>query len=247
VAPSSARTAGVGRLSKTRSSREPSGVSIRIGLSLRVAMSFRVSVPTTARLIGLAQPPRPWSLRTGPRGLFVGVATRVNQPPSSHALVTRVRNFSASILTPALTPEHAFVPAFARTATAYVRLRGFRCRHFAFGSLRRIPVHARRGRLVQRCRCSPTGRVYLSRLFPCRGPASLVSCRVVHGHHSLQRLLPAVAARPSRVALSSVPFPTLRCRSFEDFSYRFGCVLRLPTFSRRRWVAPLLVVFPPSR
>jgi hypothetical protein len=111
-------------LSKTRSLREPSGASVRIGLSLRVAMSFRVSVPTTARLIGLAQPPRPWSLRTGPRGLFVGVATRVNQPPSSHALVTRVRSFSASILTPALTPEHAFIPAFARTATAYLRLRG---------------------------------------------------------------------------------------------------------------------------
>jgi hypothetical protein len=124
VAPSSARTMGVGRLSKTRSLREPSGASVRIGLSLRVAMSFRVSVPTTARLIGLAQPPRPWSLRTGPRGLFVGVATRVNQPPSSHALVTRVRSFSASILTPALTPEHAFIPAFARTATAYLRLRG---------------------------------------------------------------------------------------------------------------------------
>ena len=111
-------------MSKTRSLREPSGASVRIGLSLRVAMSFRVSVPTTARLIGLAQPPRPWSLRTGPRGLFVGVATRVNQPPSSHALVTRVRNLSASILTPALTPEHAFIPTLARTATAYLRLRG---------------------------------------------------------------------------------------------------------------------------
>jgi hypothetical protein len=31
---------------------------------------------------------------------------------------------------------------------------------------------------------------------------------------------PLAAARPSRVALSSVPFPTLRCRGFEDFSLR---------------------------
>jgi len=129
-------------LSKTRSLREPSGASVRIGLSLRVAMSFRVSVPTTARLIGLAQPPRPWSLRTGPRGLFVGVATRVNQPPSSHALVTRVRNLSASILSPAFTPEHAFVPACARTVSPVIRLRGLGVRHFAIGSLRRIPIHA---------------------------------------------------------------------------------------------------------
>jgi len=125
-------------LSKTRSSREPSGASVRIGLSLRVTMSFRVSVPTTARLIGLAQPPRPWPLRTGPRGLFVGVATSVNQPPSSHALVTRVRNLSASILTPAcararlrsgLRPNGHSLPPLA----------GSRCRHFAIGSLRRIP------------------------------------------------------------------------------------------------------------
>jgi hypothetical protein len=29
---------------------------------------------------------------------------------------------------------------------------------------------------------------------------------------------PLAAARPSRIALSSMPFPTLRCRGSEDFS-----------------------------
>lgn len=37
---------------------------------------------------------------------------------------------------------------------------------------------------------------------------------------SLQRFLPVLATQPSRVALSSMPFPTLRCRGFEDLSHQ---------------------------
>jgi hypothetical protein len=81
-------------------------------------------------------------LRTGPRGHFVGVATRVNQPPSSHALVTRVRNLSASILTPAFYTRARLRPGFRLNGHSLPPLAGSRCRHFAIGSLRRIPVCA---------------------------------------------------------------------------------------------------------
>jgi len=231
-------------LSKTRSLREPSGSSVRIGISLRVAMSSRVLVPTTARLIGLAQPPRPRPLRVGPRGLVVGVATGFIQPLSSHALVTRVRNLSASILTPALTPEHAFVSGFRLrrpqpTSTRVVSLRALRLRVPSTHSNPRS-----RGRLMQHCCCSPTDRGYLSRFVSCRGPASLVSCRVVLGHHTLQRFLPirrrtTLSSRAILRAVSHLAVPRLR-----GFQPPVGCVLRRRRCSRRRWAAPLLVVLP---
>jgi len=40
------------------------------------------------------------------------------------------------------------------------------------------------------------------------------------GTTSFRGFSPLVAAQPSRVELSSMLFPTLRCRSFEDFSLR---------------------------
>jgi hypothetical protein len=64
-------------------------------------MSSRVSIPPTARLIGSAQPPRPRPLRVDPRGLVSRVMPRFTATPSSHALVVRVRNMSAAILSPA--------------------------------------------------------------------------------------------------------------------------------------------------
>lgn len=75
-----------------------------------------------------------------------------------------------------------------------------------------------RGRIVPPCSVTPTGRDCLSRLRACRGSASLVSCRIVHGHPPFRGFSPFVAARPSRVVLSSLPFPTLRCRGSEDLS-----------------------------
>jgi hypothetical protein len=75
-----------------------------------------------------------------------------------------------------------------------------------------------RGRPVQPCGCTPTGRVYLPRLFPCRGSASHVSGRIVHGLPPFRGFSPPVAAGPSRVLPSSLPFPTLRCRGSEEFS-----------------------------
>lgn len=71
---------------------------------------------------------------------------------------------------------------------------------------------------MQPCDCSPTDRVYLPRLFPCRGSASLISCWVVHGHPPFRGFSPPVAAGPSRALLSPLPFPTLRCRGSEEFS-----------------------------
>jgi hypothetical protein len=130
-------------------------------------MSCRVSVPTTARLIGLAQPPRPRPLRAGPRGLVVGVATGFILPPSSHALVTRVRNLSASILSPTC----AGARLCRRLSPTTVRLRPRLAllsppNHFACGSLRRLPIDAHAAALG--VAAARTGRVYLLRLVSCR-------------------------------------------------------------------------------
>jgi hypothetical protein len=101
--------------------------------------------------------------------------------------------------------------------SCFVRLRG------TTGSLRlwvpTTPTNPRsRGRLVPPCGVTPTGRNCLSRLRSCRGSASLISCRIVHGHPPFRGFSPFVAARPSRIVPSSLPFPTLRCRGSEDLS-----------------------------
>lgn len=205
-------------------------------------MSSRVSVPPTARLIGSAQPPRPRPLRVDPRGLVSRVMPRLTATSSSHALVVRVRNMSAAILSPAsfglpcgrprrpTTPERAVDFTRARLAPP-------------FGSLRRLPTHAHAA-IRATLRCTPTGRVYLSRLFSRRESAGLISCRIVHGHPPFRGFSPPDAARPSRVAPSSMPFATLRCRGSEDFSHRSGAFSARRRCSRRHWVAPLLVVLP---
>jgi hypothetical protein len=63
-------------------------------------MSSRVSLPIASRLMGLAQPPRPSPLRVGPRGHAIRGGVTGTAPPSSHALVVRVRNLSAASLSP---------------------------------------------------------------------------------------------------------------------------------------------------
>jgi hypothetical protein len=73
---------------------------------------------------------------------------------------------------------------------------------------------------------------------------------------SFRGFSPFVAAGSSRIPLSSMPFPTLRCRGSEDFSKSAlhapcgalltanGCVHRRKRFHARRRVAPLLAVSP---
>jgi len=65
-----------------------------------------------------------------------------------------------------------------------------------------------------------TMRACLTHLPP-RAPADRFSDRGLPGHPSLQRFLPTLATGPSRVESSSLPFPILRCRGFEDFSRPF--------------------------
>jgi len=220
-------------LSKTRSSREPSGASVRIGLSLRVAMSCRVSVPTTARLIGLAQPPRPRSLRTGPRGHFVGVATRVNQPPSSHALVTRVRNLSASILTPAFYTRARLRPGFRLNGHSLRRLRDFAAGtspmgpYDAFQSALTWPSRAALPPLADRpglpLPALPVSRTCQPCFMPGRPWAPLPS------EVSPRRRRTTLSSRAVLRAVSHLAVPRLR-----GFQLPVGCVLRQPAFSRRR-------------
>lgn len=75
-----------------------------------------------------------------------------------------------------------------------------------------------RGRLVLPCGITPTGRECLPRLFSRRGSASPISCWVVHGHPPFRGFSPLVAAGSSQIRPSPLPFPTLRCRGFEDLS-----------------------------
>jgi hypothetical protein len=71
---------------------------------------------------------------------------------------------------------------------------------------------------VSPCGSTPTGRVYLPQLDSCRGSASHISDWIVHGHPPFRGFSPFVAARPSRVLQSPLPFLTLRPRGSEDFS-----------------------------
>jgi hypothetical protein len=185
-------------------------------------------------------------------------------PPSSRALVRRVRSSSAATLTPASprpssrptsAPDrsrksHRRVPDEPLPAVQHVT--GARL-HLALpklapdsspipslpsaSSLDRLlrplartsqvalplgPCDAYQPALtwpsVRPCERSPTGRAYLSRLFPCRGSADRVSDRIVHGHPPFRGFSPPGAAGPSRAPPSSLPFPTSRCRGSEDFS-----------------------------
>jgi hypothetical protein len=205
-------------------------------------MSSRVSVPTTARLIGLAQPPRPSPLRAGPRGLVVGSATGIILPPSSHALVARVRNLSASILSPTCAGAHLRLRLTPLTASLRPLLALLSPRsHFAVGSLRRIPTHAHAAALG--VAAARTDRDYLPRFVSCRGSASRVSCRIVLGHPPSE-----VSPRRRRTTLSSRAVlhavPHLAVSQLRGFQLPVGCVLRRRRCSRLRRAAPLLVVFP---
>jgi hypothetical protein len=231
-------------MNKSRSQREPRGFSVRIGLSHRTRMSSRVSIPPTARLIGSAQPPRPRPLRVGPRGLVSRVMPRLTATPSSHALVLCVRNMSVALLSPASLGLPCGRP---RRPTTLERAVGITRARLAqpLG-----PFDACRFTLarpsVQPCGYTPTGRVCLPRLCSRRVSAGHISCRIVHGHPPFRGFSPPDAAQPSRVAPSSMPFPTSRCRGSEDVSHRSDAFSEHRRYSRRRWVAPLLVV-PPLR
>lgn len=94
------------------------------------------------------------------------------------------------------------------------------------------------------CGRSPTDRSCLPRFRSCRESASHISDWSVHGHHSLQRFLPARrrTTLSDRAVLHAVPHLAVsRLRGFQPSS---GCVHRLRRCSHRRRVAPLLVVSP---
>jgi hypothetical protein len=210
-------------------------------------MISRVSIPPTARPIGLAQPPRPRPSRVDPRGLVGRVMPRLTATPSSHALVFRVRNLSAAILSPAslglpcgrprrpTTPERAV--DFTRARLALPLGPYDVCQ----------PTLARPS--VQPRGCTPTGRVCLPRLCSRRGSAGPISCRIVHGHPTFRGFSPLAAARPSRIAPSSLPFPnsrwlpTSRCRGSGDVSLRTDAfsdadVVHAVTGSLLAWLFP---------
>jgi len=211
-------------------------------------MSSRVSVPTTARRIGSAQPPRPftlagWSSWPRHRGSARFTYTLLS------CSCRRVRNMSAAILSllrlglpcgrPHLRdPEgprrkarlRRLFHRFSRfpkvpTCTMASSPDGPVASAFAAraGSLRpgvpTTPSNPRsRGRPVRLCSRSPTDRGYRPRLFPCHESADRLSDRIVHGYPTFRGFSPLVAAGPSRIELSSLPFPTLRCRGSEDLS-----------------------------
>lgn len=109
------------------------------------------------------------------------------------------------------------------------------------------PSHPRsRGLLPRLAAVLPTDRVCLSRLVTRRGPADRVSDRFVHGHPPFRGFSPSVTTRSSRFELSSMPFPTLRCRGSEDVSSRWmrspESALFTPSMGRSS-----LGRFPPSR
>jgi hypothetical protein len=140
--------------------------------------------------------------------------------------------------------------------------------HSAIGPLRRMPTRAHAAiRATLRPHADRPGLPLPARLVSriCQPCFMLVRPWAP----SLQRFLPARAARPSRALLSSLPFVsrnvrrsvrstrcTSRCRGFEDFSHQrtsrlaasglaaSGCVHQGRRCSRLPWVAPLLVVFP---
>jgi hypothetical protein len=190
----------------------------------------------------------------------------LNVPPSSRALVRRVRSLSAAILTPASprpssrptsAPDHSrksrrrrghawqnqtpFALAGARlhlalpklAPRAITRARHSPRRHSSIACLLRLRgIHRTRCLLGPFDACQPTltwpPRTTLRlhadrpglppRLVPCRGSASHISCWIVRGHPPFRGFSPPVAARPSRVSPSPLPFLTSRCRGFEDFS-----------------------------
>lgn len=194
--------------------------------------------------MGSAQPPRPRPLRVDPRGLIGRVTPRLTATSSSHALVFSVRSISAAILSPA---SLGLPHGRPRRPTALERAAGFTWARLAppLG-----PYDACQSKLarppVPPCGYTSTGRVCLSRLCSRHRSAGPISCRIVHGHPPFRGFSPPDAARPSRVALSSMPFATSRCRGSEDVSHRSDAFSERRRCSRRRWVAPLLVV-PPLR
>jgi hypothetical protein len=261
---------------KTRSRREPGGSSVQPDLSLRVESHFRVSIPSTSRLIGLAQPPRPRPLRAGPRGPVDGVVPRVNVAPSSLVLCSRVRSISVAILSrlrarsslrstfaPTASREalhtraHLYSPAGPCDACQCPLARPSRAALRQLADRPGLPLPA----LLAACTCQPC--FMLDRPWaPHPSEASPRSRR--HSAH-----MPVeTSCRASR--LSSLPFPagTQQARPKADPAYTAprlrgfkldcldlpygtpgypnGCVLRRRRCSRPRRVAPLLVV-PPLR
>ena len=112
---------------------------------------------------------------------------------------------------------------------------------------------------VRPCGRSSTDRDYLSRFLSCHEPASHISDWIVHGHPPFRGFSPFVAAGSSRIELSPLPFPTLRCRGSEDSSC-FGALLALRLDGSLEWVRSLTMAlftpptgrsspgrFPPSR
>lgn len=100
--------------------------------------------------------------------------------------------------------------------------------HSANGSLRRLPIHARAA-VPRHLAASRPDRPGLP------PPARLAAwiCRPCFMPERpwapyLQRLLSALAALPSRAALSSLPFPALRRRGFEDLSRSAVAVASTP-------------------
>ena len=191
-------------------------------------MSSRVLIPINARHIGSAQPPRPWPSRADPRGLFIGAMSRVNAhhpltllsfafgtcPPQSSLRSCsglpcgRPRPLPGARLRPALSKEAGLVnesdplplDVIAETVPASSACAA-RQDHFAFGSLRRLPIHAH---VADSCRFAASRRP--------AGIASPGSARVAdlpalfHAGSSMGTLPSEVSPR------SSPPDPLGSCR-----------------------------------
>ena len=183
-----------------RSGCEPRGVSVRIGLFLRFRLSCRVSIPKNLRLIGSARPPRPCRFRRSSWCLLRGgVTVYVHLPLVLLVMAFEICPPSPSLRGDSREPGHGacLLRSWVPTTPAnppFTRPPGAILR--SLFDRPRLPPSALR--VVQICR-------------PCLMP-------VRPWAPSLQRFLPAVAARPSRVVLSSLPFIALRRRGFEDFS-----------------------------
>jgi hypothetical protein len=230
-------------------------------VSLRVAMSYRVSVPTTARHIGLAQPPRPsslagwstWPLHRG--GDPVERATLLSC--SSHSRSELVRRYPLPGFASAFLAVHlGSRPPLRAVAT------------FPCGPVSGVRHHFAKMGPYDACQPSLTrpSRAILRSLadrpglpFPAH-PVSLICQPYFMPDRpwvpSLQRFLPArrratLSGCAVLPAVSHLAVP--RLRGFQLSAPRSlatapalsnGRVLRRRRCSRRRRVAPLLVVFP---
>jgi hypothetical protein len=189
-------------------------------------------------------PPRPSPSRAGPHGLNRRGDAACYRVILLSCPCRRVRNSSAAILTPLArsTPSSAPPQGQPLSTSDYRSTDSSPDRSFVPSKLsRRIAATASLAVPPDSLRpsgpsdaCQPALTRPPCCLAASRRPAGFTSpgsARVANlpavfhagsslGTHPFRGFSPLTAAGPSRAQLSSMPFPTLRCRSFEDFSLR---------------------------